>query len=183
MHMSLTRRRLVGAATVATSLLLLAACGGNAAAPMSIVTTTAGKSNPVPSATRAADLSTTPAADTNSGAAATNSPINTAAANAEPGTVQAGMALYTAKGCIGCHGVQLQGGTGPRLKGDDSINGFTSTTQLYDYIHRSMPLYAPGSLNDQEVYSLIAFLLDQNGLNKDHKVVNMQTLPTIPVKP
>jgi cytochrome c len=110
-------------------------------------------------------------------------PSSAPAADAVPGSVAAGAALYTSKSCVGCHGVNLEGGTAPKLVGEDSITGFTSTAQLFDYVRRSMPQTAPGTLTDDEVYSLIAFMLDKNGLNKDHKLVNARTLPTLSLKP
>src|SRR2546430_4319705 len=41
-------------------------------------------------------------------------------------------------------------------------NYWPYATTLYDYIHRAMPLAAPGSLTPDEVYSLVAYLLWRN---------------------
>ena len=52
-------------------------------------------------------------------------------------------------------------------------------TTLYDFINRAMPFNAPGSLNPDEIYSVIAWLLVQNGIVKDDAVIDARTLPQI----
>src|SRR5260370_29882794 len=52
-------------------------------------------------------------------------------------------------------------------------------TTLYDFINRAMPFNAPGSLNSDEIYSVIAWLLFQNGIVKDDAVIDARTLPQI----
>jgi len=42
-----------------------------------------------------------------------------------------------------------------------------------------MPFNAPGSLNPDEIYSVIAWLLFQNGIVKDDAVIDARTLPQI----
>jgi len=52
-------------------------------------------------------------------------------------------------------------------------------TTLYDYIHRAMPFDAPQSLTAEEVYSVTAWLLHQNGIIAEKAVLDAATLPTI----
>jgi S-disulfanyl-L-cysteine oxidoreductase SoxD len=90
------------------------------------------------------------------------------------GTVAAGRALF-ARQCAVCHGDEGRGGGGGELAGgnpdltaqqpDKTIGSYwPHATTLFDFIRRSMPLNAPWSLRDDEVYALVAYLLDLNGV-------------------
>ena len=89
-----------------------------------------------------------------------------------------GAALFQAQ-CASCHRAKGEGiapnpvlvGREPRDSfpfGNDPTlvrtigNYWPYATTLFDYIRRTMPLSAPGSLRDDEVYSLTAFLLVAN---------------------
>jgi len=89
------------------------------------------------------------------------------------GTVAQGKAVYEAQ-CVACHGENLQGGLGDRLIGGrgtlvnaDPAKAPVKTvesywpyaTTLFDYIKRAMPLTAPDTLSDNDVYALCAYLL------------------------
>lgn len=89
------------------------------------------------------------------------------------GTVAQGKALYESQ-CAACHGDNLQGGLGDRLTGgrgtlvnSDPAKAPVKTvesywpyaTTLFDYIKRAMPLTAPDSLSDDQVYALCAYIL------------------------
>lgn len=93
------------------------------------------------------------------------------------GSVAEGGALYKAQ-CAMCHGVNGEGMAPafPRLSGrDPAAEGFkfasdpklphtignywSHATTLFDYIRRAMPHTAPGSLTDDQVYALTAYLL------------------------
>jgi cytochrome c len=94
------------------------------------------------------------------------------------GTVADGEALYAAQ-CASCHGA---GGEGmapyPALvnrapngefnfandpKAVKAIGNYWShAPSLFDYIKRAMPLTAPGSLTDDQVYAVTAYLLAVN---------------------
>ena len=96
------------------------------------------------------------------------------------GAATDGQALYAQK-CAVCHGAKGEGIAPlyPRLVGRDpaaekfvfgSTPGLTRTignywpfaTTLFDYLRRAMPLTAPGSLTNDEVYALTAYLLAAN---------------------
>lgn len=105
------------------------------------------------------------------------------------GTAREGATLYHAK-CAMCHGASgsegpqdvLVGGQGSlaTAKPVRTIGSFWPyATTVYDYIYRSMPFYAPGSLPPHEVYALTAYLLFRNGLVDEDDVIDAQTLPRI----
>jgi cytochrome c len=90
------------------------------------------------------------------------------------GSVTEGRAIYAEK-CIACHGPTGSGGVADRLTG--GIGTLTSpkpirtvasywpyAPTLFDYIRRAMPLTAPQSLDDKEVYGLVAYLLSVDGI-------------------
>lgn len=105
------------------------------------------------------------------------------------GTVSEGAAVYAAK-CMKCHGAsgvegpmdRLVGGQ-HTLAGDAPVKTIGSywpyATTLYDYIHRAMPFDAPQSLTPDEVYSVTAWLLHENGIIGRDAVLNAVTLPAI----
>jgi cytochrome c len=91
------------------------------------------------------------------------------------GNVAQGKALYEAQ-CVACHGENLQGGIGDRLIGGRGtlVNSDPSkspvktvesywpyATTLFDYIKRAMPLTAPDSLTNDQVYALSAYILSR----------------------
>lgn len=105
------------------------------------------------------------------------------------GTAAAGAAIY-AQQCSGCHGAtgvegprdRLVGGRGSLatalpVKTVGSYWPYAPT--LYDYIARAMPFSAPGTLQPDEVYALVAFLLHRNGVIAENEVMDRQTLPQV----
>ncbi len=108
------------------------------------------------------------------------------------GTAQGGAALY-AERCASCHGASGREGPFDRLVGREPRDGFPFgrdprlvktignywpyATTLYDYIHRAMPLNAPGSLAPDQVYGLVAYLLWRNEIIADTAVIDAHTLP------
>ncbi len=84
------------------------------------------------------------------------------------GDAATGEALYETR-CVACHGAELEGnpalGVRP-LVGDirHAVNNLPFAPPLFAYIRRAMPLDAPGSLGDDEVYALVAFLLERAGV-------------------
>lgn len=90
------------------------------------------------------------------------------------GDVATGRALYD-RHCVACHGPEGRGGAGGELAGgnpdlrasqpDRTLGTYWPyATTLFDFIRRAMPLGAPWSLSDAEVYALVAYLLHQNGV-------------------
>jgi S-disulfanyl-L-cysteine oxidoreductase SoxD len=49
-------------------------------------------------------------------------------------------------------------------------------TTLFDYVKRAMPLPAPGSLSDNEVYAVSAFILAEAGITGRDQAMNATTL-------
>lgn len=110
------------------------------------------------------------------------------------GTVAEGQRLYTLQ-CAACHGatgiegpnnvlVQPMPQTGMPFVGNPKHLKTIGTywpyaTTLFDYIQRSMPQTAPGSLTPDEVYSLTAFLLYRNAIIGEDVILNTDTLPQI----
>lgn len=112
------------------------------------------------------------------------------------GSVVEGAQLYAAK-CAACHGANGEGGLNDRLvvhSKDEAFpdasdpgsrdhraigNYWPYATTLFDYIRRSMPMTLPGSLTDDEVYSLTAHLLHLNHLIPADAVMNADTLPKV----
>jgi mono/diheme cytochrome c family protein len=76
-----------------------------------------------------------------------------------------GAQLY-AQRCAMCHGAMLEGTyETPALKGKFVANwGRMPLGDLYDYLGRAMPQFAPGTLKPEENAELVAFLLEANGL-------------------
>jgi alcohol dehydrogenase (cytochrome c) len=71
-----------------------------------------------------------------------------------------------ATACAGCHRTDLSGQfEAPPLAGSNFMNVWRgrSTNDLYTKIATSMPPTAPGSLSEQAVTSLVAFILRSNG--------------------
>jgi mono/diheme cytochrome c family protein len=68
--------------------------------------------------------------------------------------------------CAACHRPDLAGGNeAPPLVGTNFMNAWRgrSTNELYNKIATSMPPTAPGSLAEQAVTSIVAFILRSNG--------------------
>jgi quinoprotein glucose dehydrogenase len=75
-----------------------------------------------------------------------------------------GGASYKAS-CAVCHGPVLEGnGEAPPLVGRfmPDWEG-TNLSDLYDKIHDTMPLFAPGTLKTEDTTNILAFILQANG--------------------
>lgn len=110
------------------------------------------------------------------------------------GTARTGAPVYAAK-CAACHGRSGTEGPMDQLVGREpregfpfgKARGFVSTignywpyaTTIYDYVHRAMPLNAPGSLGPDEVYGLVAWLLWRNEIIGDTTVIDRSSLPRV----
>jgi mono/diheme cytochrome c family protein len=109
------------------------------------------------------------------------------------GTVQQGEKVYAAQ-CASCHGGKLEGGIGDKLIGGrgslaakDGKQAPVKTmesywpyaTTLWDYIKRAMPFSAPGSLSNDDVYAVTAYILNQAQIVPDDATMNKNTLPKV----
>ena len=110
------------------------------------------------------------------------------------GTPSAGESVYAAK-CAACHGKTGTEGPQDVLVGREPREGFpfgrdpaiTKTignywpyaTTLFDYVRRAMPANEPGSLSDDEVYNLVAYLLFRNEIISADATIDRASLPTI----
>ena len=110
------------------------------------------------------------------------------------GTAVEGAAIYASK-CAACHGKTGKEGPNDVLVGREPREGFPFSekpelrhtignywpyaTTVFDYVRRAMPPTAPGSLTDDEVYALTAFLLHANELIASDLVMDRSTLPGV----
>jgi cytochrome c len=109
------------------------------------------------------------------------------------GSVEAGKELYVAQ-CAACHGAKLEGGQGDRLVGGrGSLTGndpakapiktvesyWPYATTLFDYIKRAMPLAAPGSLSNDQVYALCAYILSQANIVPESSTLDARSLAAV----
>lgn len=105
------------------------------------------------------------------------------------GTVAQGASLY-AQQCASCHGAKGEGGSGDKLVGgvgtlasDKPVKTVGSywpyAPTLFDYIRRAMPLTAPQSLSNEQVYAVTAYLLHLNGLVKEDARLDAKSLAAI----
>jgi len=113
------------------------------------------------------------------------------------GSVAEGQALFT-KLCAACHGMHGEGtpplyppligrdekGEGFHFADDPAIvrtigNYWPNATTIFDYVRRAMPLTAPGSLTDNEVYALTAYLLSANKVIGSDVVLDADALRAV----
>lgn len=109
------------------------------------------------------------------------------------GTVEQGKTIYQAQ-CMACHGDKLQGGLADKLIGgrgslvnQDPKKGPVKTiesywpyaTTLFDYVKRAMPLTTPGSLSNDEVYAVSAYILSEAKIIAPDASLDQQSLPKV----
>jgi len=107
------------------------------------------------------------------------------------GDATKGATIYALK-CAPCHGVDgkeipgiklpapaLVSDTAAKSKPKTIGNYWPYATTLFDYVRRAMPYNLPGSLTDNEVYSVTAYLLSANKIIQPGAVLNAQSLPKI----
>jgi len=105
------------------------------------------------------------------------------------GTPRQGEAVFAAK-CAACHGENGAGKPNDRLVGgqgtiaaDSPVKTVGSywpyATTIFDYVRRAMPLPQSKSLSNDEVYSVVAYLLRLNGIIAEDDVMNARTLPQV----
>jgi cytochrome c len=102
------------------------------------------------------------------------------------GSVVSGKAVFD-ENCAACHGPGGQNGIKDRLVGGQgtlasehpikTVGSFWPyATTLFDYIHRAMPYQAPGSLSDDDTYSVVAYILSLNGILPTDARLDQETL-------
>jgi len=105
------------------------------------------------------------------------------------GSVQEGRTIFAEK-CASCHGEKGEGGVGDRLVGGQGTLASAKPVKtvgslwpyaptLFDYIRRAMPLTAPQSLSNDDVYSVSAYVLFLNGLVPESAVVDGKALTAL----
>jgi cytochrome c len=113
------------------------------------------------------------------------------------GTVAQGASLYQAK-CAMCHNRNGEGmaplypaliGRDPKAEGfhfasDPKLvktigNYWPHATTVFDYVRRAMPYNAPGSLSDDDVYALTAFLLAANKVIPSDATLDARSLSKV----
>jgi mono/diheme cytochrome c family protein len=83
-----------------------------------------------------------------------------AAPSAQAATVPtAAPSIYTVR-CAACHGMRLEGRTGPTLIGPIAVG--RNVHELATVIRTTMPLTAPGSLTDADSLLLANYILTRN---------------------
>jgi len=110
------------------------------------------------------------------------------------GSYAQGQKIYQAK-CLACHGEKLEG----TKIGDKLIGGrgtlvnnspakapvktvesyWPYATTLFDYVKRAMPFNAPGSLSDDEVYALAAYILGEANIVPKGQTLNAAALAAV----
>jgi cytochrome c len=109
------------------------------------------------------------------------------------GSVAAGKQIYDAQ-CASCHGANLEGGIGDRLVGgrgtlvnNDPTKSPIKTvesywpwsTTVFDYVKRAMPMNAPGTLTDEQVYAVSAYILSEAKIVPADTALDAKKLPAI----
>lgn len=117
------------------------------------------------------------------------------------GSVEQGARLYQMQ-CAACHGARGIEGPASRLAGTDGFIGWRDplrplrvrkhpllvlsvgalwpyATTVFDYVRRGMPMHAPKSLTDEEVYAVTGYVLHLNGLVDSQAVMDRETLPRV----
>jgi mono/diheme cytochrome c family protein len=105
------------------------------------------------------------------------------------GSASAGAAVY-ARSCQSCHGEkgagkpqdQLTGGLGTLATAKPTktpASYWPVATTLFDYIRRAMPITAPQSLTNDEVYAVTAYILSIDGIVPPDAVLDAKSLPRV----
>jgi cytochrome c len=105
------------------------------------------------------------------------------------GTAIEGAGVY-AKACQSCHGKNGQSGQADELVGgvgslaspdaERTVGSFWPySTTLFDYIRRAMPWDHPGSLTNDQLYSVAAWILAQNSIISPDTILDKTTLPKV----
>ena len=69
--------------------------------------------------------------------------------------------------CAECHGPSSTDPDAPLLLTPGSLKSFPHAAAAFQYARDSMPVDAPGSLDEQEYWDVMAFILQQQGIDRD----------------
>jgi cytochrome c len=105
------------------------------------------------------------------------------------GSVAQGHELFEAQ-CASCHGAKGEGGLGDKLVGGQGTLATPKPVKtvgsywpyaptLFDYIRRAMPLNAPQSLTNDQVYAVSAYILNLNGLVPENATLDAKSLAAV----
>lgn len=112
------------------------------------------------------------------------------------GTAAEGAAVYSAQ-CARCHGAAGTGGSAPSIVTEEKLRvpGFPFARipyylptvgtywpyapTLFGYVRKAMPQDAPGSLSNDQVYAVSAWILWRNDIIARDSVMNAATLPEV----
>jgi len=105
------------------------------------------------------------------------------------GSVSQGTTIYSQK-CLPCHGAQgvgkpqeqLTGGVGTIASSKPvktPVSYWPTATTIFDYVRRAMPVNAPESLTNDEVYAVTAYLLSIDGVVPKDTVLDAKSLPRV----
>lgn len=100
-----------------------------------------------------------------------------------------GRRIYN-QNCLACHGEDGTGGINDTLAGGHgSLTGpapkktvgsyWPYATTIFDYVRRAMPFQTPGSLSDDEIYAVTAYLLFVNDVIDEDAEMNAKSLPQV----
>lgn len=105
------------------------------------------------------------------------------------GTAVEGARIFAAQ-CQVCHGENGVDGLNDNLSGGHGTlasdkpkktvgSYWPYATTVFDYVRRAMPYQSPGTLSNDEVYALTAYLLHINGIISDSAAMNAESLPDV----
>jgi cytochrome c len=105
------------------------------------------------------------------------------------GDAVAGAEVYRQQ-CLACHGESGTGGANDELVGGQGSLATANPKKtigsywpyaptLFDYIRRAMPYPAPGTLSNDELYAITAYLLYLNDIIDRDTVIDKDSLPAV----
>jgi len=110
------------------------------------------------------------------------------------GTAADGAKIY-AENCAACHGEKLEGIPKKGVGGDKLIGGrgtlaseapvktiesyWPYATTVFDFVKRAMPFQAPGSLSNDQIYAVVAYILAEANIIKKTDALDETSLARV----